>query len=144
MSSGDVKELQARIIELEKKLSWADDKIEKLTEKKRKLQKKNKKLGEEIYRVNQQIAERKASHNEQTVNVTKKRRQELIASQARCNFLEEENRRLNQLLSLGIHKMCGAKLRYRTAHSAHNAAIANGQRAYRCPACNKWHLTSQL
>lgn len=57
--------------------------------------------------------------------------------------LRKENLRIQQLNSFDQHKMCGDKVTYKKRHVAKNIAKNRGQRAYKCPVCEFWHLTTK-
>lgn len=40
-----------------------------------------------------------------------------------------------------IHKGCIDKVRFHSRKTVRSAAKEKGQRYYRCPFCNEWHLT---
>ena len=42
-----------------------------------------------------------------------------------------------------LQAMCTSKRRYETRTAAQFFAVADGLRAYRCPNCGGWHLTSR-
>lgn len=81
----------------------------------------------------------------------RKRRQksrEYMAEQQR--EMRERDARVTAEYGDEAHKMCGCKLKYRSKGDALGRAskcVEHGStplRAYRCPYCGGWHLTSKM
>jgi hypothetical protein len=68
----------------------------------------------------------------------------LLKAELKLKQQEQKYLRLLQQRSVQRYKTCGKKVTFPSKSVADTLAQQKGQRAYHCPHCSKWHLTTQV